>query len=221
MILSRIFTRLIRPKTQPSGNVMINGVWYNVPISWARVHWSLFDQLCDPGLSVDKSVALACGSDDPLLVNPMVVEMLRWLEQPPLPAVLDTPVIKMPLECYINGRQAYRNDPKDYYGLVRCYWPVCPDDADTVISRYKAIREAWDELETQFPILHTKPTHRESKAGAEALSAFYEYGMIYQMGGANILNEDEVLKKATIHVFMHRAYGLTLSQYEAKLIAKK
>jgi hypothetical protein len=200
--------------------ITVNGKTYQIPTSWADVHWTMFERMINGG-ETSEVIAMLCGSDDPDLVNPVVVELLAFLQTLPLEAVLDKPVDFMPLESYINARSAYRADAKDYYGVVRAYWPVCPDDADTVMSRYYAIITAWNQLDTQFAILQTEATANEKSAGIERLAAFQEYGMVYQLAGGDILKENAILATIdTRHAYMHRAYALVKSEFEAKMLAK-
>lgn len=208
---------------EPAGKgvpITVNGKTYHIPTSWQDVHWTMFERMINGG-ETSEVIAMLCGSDDPDLVNPVVVELLAFVQTLPLEAVLDKPVDLLPLESYINARSAYRADSKDYYGVVRAYWPVCPDDADTVMSRYYAIITAWNQLDTQFAILQTEPTAKEKSAGIERLAAFQEYGMVYQLAGGDILKENDILAKIdTRHAYMHRAYALVKSEFEAKMLAK-
>jgi hypothetical protein len=210
------------PEPEPAKGVtvQVNGKAYQIPTSWQDVHWTMFERMINGG-ETSEVIAMLCGSDDPDLVNPVVVELLQFVQQLPLEAVLDKPVDLMLLECYINARSAYRADAKDYYGVVRAYWPVCPDDADTVMSRYYAIITAWNQLDTQFAILNTEPTAKEKSAGVERLAAFQEYGMVYQLAGGDILKENAILATIdTRHAYMHRAYALVKSEFETKMLAK-
>lgn len=216
----------IKAKPKPAAPVAkgvpitVNGKTYQIPTSWADVHWTMFEKMINGG-ETSEVIAMLCGSDDSDLVNPVVVELLQFVQTLPLEAVLDKPVDLLPLESYINARSAYRADAKDYYGVVRAYWPVCPDDADTVMSRYYAIITAWNQLDTQFAILQTEPTAKEKSAGIERLAAFQEYGMVYQLAGGDILKENDILAKIdTRHAYMHRAYALVKSEFEAKMLAK-
>lgn len=199
--------------------ITVNGQTYAIPTCWGHVHWSVYDRI-RKATSTPEVIQILTGSDDPALVNEVVIALLSFVYEPPLEAVLIKTPDQMPLECYINGRQAYRNDATDYFRVVRAYWPVCADDADTVISRFAAVIKSWNDLDTQFAVLNTEPTSKEKQAGADRLAAFYEYGMVYQLAGADITKEDAILQVATRHVFMHRAYALVKSEFEAKMIAK-
>jgi len=129
----------------------------------------------------------------------------------------------MPFVCYVEMAQAI-NDPTKFTQTFYSYhksgkkWRKgnCRyTHADTLLPRFWALREAWNEwhdLWPKFPI-----DEKLIRAGINQLDkVFGFYCWVYDLTGGDILKQEAVMWLETGDIFKHRAYKGALNAFDKK-----